>query len=244
MSESAPCKFLVWDSDFFNLRIGRITSNQLDAHKMDHICSWAIDHKMDCLYFLTDSEDDLTRKLALEYKFLPVDKRLVFSCQIEEHPIPKNHFEELIIRPSKLEDLDKLSELASQNHRDSRFYQDPHFSQKECDHLFGTWIRNSCAGYADIVLVLEFKAKPVGYCSFKLGKDHNAEIDLFGIDLENQGQGLALALLNEGLNYLKKNGVKKLQIITQDRNKKAVSFYKKNKFSLENAQAYYHYWLK
>ena len=43
------------------------------------------------------------------------------------------------------------------SHRDSRFYYDPGFPNQRCDELYETWIDRSCHGYADTVLVAEYR---------------------------------------------------------------------------------------
>src|SRR5215208_364801 len=72
------------------------------------------------------------------------------------------------VRLHQPDDLLGLERIAAANHRDSRFYSDGRFPRAGCDALYATWIRRSCEGWADGVLVSEVEGEACGYITCHL----------------------------------------------------------------------------
>jgi hypothetical protein len=60
---SNVCSYLEWDSTFFNKRIARANCARLDESKVSEILEWCRDHRIDCLYFLGDTDDAETSRV-------------------------------------------------------------------------------------------------------------------------------------------------------------------------------------
>lgn len=87
-----------------------------------------------------------------------------------------------------------------------------------------------------LVLVAEVDKKLVGYiCGTILNLSYRsvnpiAELENMFVLEEFRGRGIGSSLLNEFIRVTKENGAKKFKVIAIFQNKKAVDFYKKNRF--------------
>src|SRR5215469_12537248 len=119
MDDREECEFLEWDSDFFGKRIARVTVPRLDESVAEEIESWCCSERIDCLYFLADSSDPETTRLAQRWGFRFVDARITLECDLNR--IPKSA-PALSLRIVEEADIHALREVARMAHRDSRFY--------------------------------------------------------------------------------------------------------------------------
>src|ERR1700737_4441617 len=163
MLEPPLCQQVDWDSDFFQLRIARVTVHRLTRAMVAHIMTWCRSQRTDCLYFLADPDDPETVLVAEENDFRLVDIRVTLGRSLDLIPSEGQRPFAGRIRLCKAEDIPALRSIARLSHRDSRFYYDSHFPISACDSLYETWIEKSCAGYADTVIVAELAGQPVGY---------------------------------------------------------------------------------
>ncbi len=73
------CTYLDWDSSFFECRIARVNGHRLDEAKLTEVLAWCKTNRIDCLYFLADSNDPQTSALAERNGFLQTDVRLTLE---------------------------------------------------------------------------------------------------------------------------------------------------------------------
>jgi len=237
MTDDAPCRFLDWDSNFFDRRIARANANRLTPELLPQIERWCDAERIDCLYFLADSADPETVKLAEEAGFHLVDVRVTLAHDLPE--IAPDHVS-TGVRPFQPADLPRLKEIARVSHRDSRFYYDQNFPEPLGDRLYETWIENSTRGYAQAVLVAEHQARPAGYITC-----HSAgggQIGLFAVAQEAQGQGLGQQLVLAALQWFRRQGASGVTVVTQGRNVRGQRRYQKCGFSTRSLELWYHYW--
>src|SRR5215475_14712542 len=130
---NVECEYLEWDSDFFGRRIARAKMSRLDEDVADRIDLWCSAHKIECLYFLADSSDAGTARVAQERGFRFVDARLTLQRSTR-----RAHGEcgaSGNARRAEERDIPVLRELARTAHQDSRFYCDGNFAKSRCDAL-------------------------------------------------------------------------------------------------------------
>jgi len=234
----APCRFLDWDSEFFGRRVARANGHRLTAESLRQIQSWCNSERIDCLYFLADSADAETVKLAEEARFHLVDVRVTLGLEMEElapGPGPA------CVRPFQPADLPGLRAIARVSHRDSRFYYDRNLPDSLCDSLYETWIANSVQGYAQAVLVGEYQSQPAGYITCHLSAPPG-QIGVFAVAPEAQGRGLGQQLVLSALRWFQQQGVSEVTVVTQGRNVRGQRLYQKCGFSTRAAELWYHYW--
>lgn len=240
-SNSLLCEYLEWDSTFFGLRIGRVFVNLLKPETRDQILEWGRQERIDCLYFLADSNDAETVRLAQEAQFVYVDSRVTLNCALTPS-LDRSRPESIrAVRPG---DIPVLKRIAQKNHHDSRFYFDGHFRTEDCDRLYETWIEKSCNGYADSVLIAEAGEEPVGYITCDLKPERKGQIGLLGVASERRGAGIGQGLIKASLGWFADQGVERVDVVTQGRNTGAQRAYQKCGFMTASVQLWFHRWFQ
>ena len=80
--EPALCQYLKWDSEFFGLRIARLSSARLTPETVSEAERWCGEEKIDCLYFLSDFDDPVTVRVAQEREFRLTDVRVTLEARV------------------------------------------------------------------------------------------------------------------------------------------------------------------
>jgi ribosomal protein S18 acetylase RimI-like enzyme len=248
------CHLLEWDTAFFGKRIATVDGDYLTPQILAEIDGWCERQRVDCLYFLARADDSRTAELATQGGFRQVDvrirldKRLVRPVEFLEsgkgRALPDDGVPERWgIRPALARDEDRLAAMARVSHTDSRFFFDPGFSRASCEALYERWIRESCHGYADIVLVAETDFDVGGYvtCHLEEGPE-KARIGLLAVAGEARGNGLAQALLRHALTWFQGKGCDVVTVVTQARNVAAQRLYQRTGFLTASVGLWYHRW--
>jgi GNAT superfamily N-acetyltransferase len=244
MSAETPCQYLDWDSEFFGLRIARILSPKLNGEQMEQVLRWRESQCIDCVYWLVHADDSITVRLAEDCSFRLVDTPITFERTFDDLVSTDGDVDPSEIRISKPSDIPGLQAIAGVSHHDSRFYHDPNFPVSSCDSLYAEWIKRSCEGYADVVLVAVSQDRPIGYISCHLVGNEEGKIGLFAVDRTVQGVGFGRRLLGKSLGWFKENGAKYMTVVTQARNCKAQRFYQRNGFVTRSVGLWYHRWFR
>jgi dTDP-4-amino-4,6-dideoxy-D-galactose acyltransferase len=245
MAKGAYCKVLPWDTDFFGYKIAQVSVHRLEEQKLTHMLDWCRKNKIDCVYFLADSEDGKSIRLAEDWGFRLVDIRMTFEYNVSNTHTSEskisNH--EYPVRPYQQGDISSLERIARDCYHDTRFYYDPCFSDDACRKLYATWIKRSCEGYADHVLVAEEKGVTIGYISCHLNHASAVgQIGLFGVDRQVRGRKAGKMLLLNSLKWFAEQGIVKIKVVTQGRNVAAQRFYERCGFYTKRVQIWYHKW--
>jgi len=233
------CTYLDWDSRFFERRIARANGHCLDEATLSEVLAWCKTNRIDCLYFLADSDDAQTSALAEKNGFLQTDVRLTFERSLTGiAPVigPRDN-----VRLARPEDLRALKTIARAGHRDTRFYFDSHFERAKCDLLYETWIEKSFSGFAQAVLVAEVNAEPVGYITCTV-RNTESQIGLLGVGDKCQGMGLGQQMVEGFLAWSVEQGADRATVVTQGRNVSAQRLYQRLGFLTAAFQLWYHRW--
>lgn len=233
------CTYLEWDSQFFQRRIARLNRHRLDHATMAECAHWCRHHRIDCLYFLADSNDLETPRLAEANDFHLTDIRMTLGRVVVPEDFAANSFDGF--RHAREDDLRALRTIARTSHRDTRFYFDGHFEQEKCDLLYATWIENSFRGFAQAVLVAEADGEPAAYLTCHLN-DQASQIGLVGVGEGHRGKGLATKLVRAFLSWSREQGARRALVVTQGRNLPAQRLYQRNGFITSSMDLWYHRW--
>lgn len=229
------CEFLSWDTDFFGVRIGRIHGPMAEKD-VALVFDWCTRERIECVYLLAGSEDDGTIRAAEGSGFHLTDVRVTLERSAAPGiAMPRE------IRMAHEGDVAQISELASSNHTDSRFYHDPHFSRERCGALYATWAQKSCHGYADAVFVAEQQGRVAGYITCHNDKV-SGRIGLIGVADWARGSGLGRDLIEASLHYFAQLELKVVTVVTQGRNIGAQRLYQRNGFVVRSLELWYHRW--
>lgn len=239
------CQVLDWDSQFFSRTIGRINGHQLAAQDMIAINAWCADHAIECLYFLADSDHAPTIRLAEDNGFRLVDIRVTLQCRTADWQ-PRavvSRPSEGCVRPMIPSDVPALQAIARKSHTDTRFYFDGHFPLETCGALYELWIKRSCEGQADHVLVAEQNGQPVGYFSCHR-QGAQGQVGLVGMSAEAHGKGLGQYLTQRAMQWFVEQDVESVDVVTQGRNIAAQRLYQRCGFLIRSVQLWYHKWMQ
>jgi dTDP-4-amino-4,6-dideoxy-D-galactose acyltransferase len=248
-----PCEFLPWDSEFFGRRIARVAARRLDRCLADAVLSFARRERIDCLYFLADSDDACTVRAAEDNGFRLMDVRVTLewaggatgeaAAERPDGSGAPGRDAPCLIRPASEADLPGLEAIARTAHRDSRFYCDPGFPEERCDALYETWIRRSCEGYADHVVVADVDGRALGYvtCHAPAGQSRG-QIGLVGVSAAARGLGLGSAMIREATGWFSATGRPSVSVVTQGRNTRAQRLYQRCGFVTRSLHLWYHWW--
>jgi len=240
MQAESICEHLEWDSQFFGRRIARVKGSFLTETDIVNIRNWCEDHRIDCLYFLADSTDAQTSRLAENNSFNLVDIRVTLELTLKAERAPNQA--RLNVRGALEQDIPTLKTIARASHRDSRFYYDGNFPTFLCDALYEVWIERSCRGWAKKVLVAEEGGEAVGYISCHLPTPTTGKIGLVGVGQKVQNKGLGKNLVCEALRWFKEQGLESVTVVTQGRNVRAQRLYQRCGFVTRNVEIWFHKW--
>jgi dTDP-4-amino-4,6-dideoxy-D-galactose acyltransferase len=233
---------LVWDSDFFKLRIGKLSVEKSDED--NRINSWIQSQTdFDLLYifceeyrFLTWPEMDTRCKL--------VDRKIIFKLTdtvIQSKSIRSSPSIEIRDYDSTVS-LNKLRDLAFQSGVFSRFFTDLNFQKEDFYRLYSEWIEKSIAQViADRVFVAYMEDALVGMVTVKWHGMENS-IGLFAVSEGHRGQGIGSLLMDKVLLETNANNTKPIVVATQLQNELACNFYNRYGFDKHQVTNIYHFW--
>lgn len=247
---AAPCDAVAWDTAFWGFPIARVRGDALTPARAAAIDVWCGERGVACVYFLARPDDPATTGAAEDARFRLVDVRVTFgyrSGAVASRSEPELVTDGLVVRASAAADVAALERIAGEVHRNTRFTSDREFPETGVRRLYATWIRRSCEGYADRVLVAELDGAPVGYVTCHLpgdGGDGAGSIGLIGVDGEVRGRGIGRRLVGAALTWFGAAGVSAVSVVTQGANLEAQRLYQRHGFVSQAVGLWYHKWYR
>lgn len=211
---TAPCTFLPWDSDFFGRRIGRIQSHRLDSSLLGAIYRWSEENAIDCLYFSADLTHPPTVRLAEDHGFRLTEARLTLERGLSDwrpSPIPRIYLD-VLIREARPEDVPAIQSIAGVSFTTTHFMVDPCFAPEQKKAFYETWVKNSIAGYEDMVLAAEVDGEVIGFLTGRFSPERRGEVRpecqlmLMGIKNTVRRKGVGTEMLRSGIDWLMSKG--------------------------------------
>jgi len=242
----ALVKLLKWDSNFFGFNIADVIPKTINDKKIVDILNYCKKNKVNLLQFRCNAHHKGSIRLAEQNKFHFVDNRMTFLKKINQDEIQEYDTDNSInIRMAIEDDVPELENLVKKLYRESRYYFDKNFPNKNVSSFYRDWIIKSIKGkFDDMVWVICFNGEIVGCCSIAYKKGKNARIGLFGIKNDMSKRGFGKLLIRKVLFFLKNNNSKSVSVVTQGRNYKAQRFYQSAGFYIDKIEIYYHLWWK
>ncbi len=241
-----PCELLPWDSDFFECRIARIYSQELNDEGARQIDEWCRSNQIRCVYFLARPDSSTTIPSAENHGYRLVDVRLTFvgrppDCAHSGRSGPANATS---IRLAEEADLARLQEIAREGHTNTRFANDVHFPRAKVEELYATWIRLDLLGRSQAVLVAVDETNTArGYISCTVNSPGSiGQIGLVAVSSEARGRGLGTGLVLAACNWFVQKNVQEVCVVTQGNNLDAQRLYQSCGFRLSHVKLWYHKW--
>ena len=245
MDEAAEvCELLTWDTAFWGFPIARVRGQKLADSSQAAVDAWCVERGVRCLYVLTRADDAASVATAEACGYHLVDVRITLDRRLREG----EHFGHsddggVAVRAARPSDVAPLEAIAREIHRDTRFYYDHRFPRTDCDRLYGTWIRQSCEGYADRVLVGDAGHGPIGYVTCHQDGVAEGRIGLLGVEAPASGRGVGRALVRAALHwFFDERRLKIVSVVTQARNVGAQRLYQGCGFRTAAVGLWYHRW--
>ena len=104
------------------------------------------------------------------------------------------------------------------------------------------WIRNSCGGRADAVLIYHENDVPKGFIACNI-KGNKGLIDLIAVSEDARGKGIGKKLVSSSLRWFK-DKVNHVEVNTEAINYPSLKMYQNNGFKVEWVGANLDYWFK
>lgn len=218
---------LEWDSNFFNLKIGKVTIDNLEDLAQYEM------NNFDLIYVFSNSPN-----LSLNL----VDQKIVYEIDLVTL---QNDIEdkEILFYDAKKDNYNDLLDLTLQSGVYSRFKLDPNFRNNEYEKLYKTWIDKSISReLASDIIISKIVSKVVGFTTLAKKSNDLADISLVAVDSNYRGQGIAKKLIHNTLLTAKEREYKKVQVVTQLINEPANNLYIKSGFKRKSLTYIYHIW--
>lgn len=226
---------LVWDSNFFGLRIGRafVSSEEEGAALASQRKN--LEEGYDLLYVFTGHgmrfPDDKAKL---------VDKKVVYSLS---KVVPSEANPSVELWDANKGVTDELLHLALVSGKYSRFKLDDSLPSGSYERLYSRWIEQSVNhAIATEVFCYMVNSVPRGLVTVNR-KNGVGTIGLVAIHEEFQGQRIGSALIQHVIRYAREGQCLKLSVATQHNNIPACRLYEKNGFEVESVTDVWHWWI-
>jgi dTDP-4-amino-4,6-dideoxy-D-galactose acyltransferase len=236
-------KKLAWDTDFFGVGVGYVSSRNLTENIYKKIHKFSHSNDVKILEYLCNCHDRESVQVAERQGFHFVDIRLTFEVktkQIDQEALSEGFTYGL----GKSEHIEELKKVGSNIYKDSRYYFDGHFDHQKINEFYRGWIEKAILGTFDDLCYCIFKGdRPIGFCTLRYTKQEAANIGLVGFSEDFQGLGLGKKLMNHVINESAAKNIKKIFVVTQGRNYTAQRLYQSAGFKTFSTELWYHKWL-
>ncbi|MBL4710299.1 MAG: GNAT family N-acetyltransferase [Flavobacteriales bacterium] len=231
---------LIWDSEFFNMKIGRVNGDLENENDIKKIESLLADNEVDLSYFSTQKEISQLISSSKRYEFKLVDKKTTYFREMYS----ENELSADLSSYSSKTSNSKLDNLAIQSGVFSRFNVDKKIEKQKFEELYKLWISKSLTReIAKEVLVYKMENEIVGFVTLAI-KGDDAFIGIIAVDDTKRGNGIGANLMKGAENWFYKNNFDLLRVVTQGDNFSACKFYEKCGYSIEQKEFFYHIWKK
>lgn len=228
-------KRLVWDSDFFGLRIGRTNTSS----------------KEECVE-LAGQRKKLEENYDLVYVFSShglgfcgdnaklVDQKVVYCLSKDVSAEPNPNIE---IWDGNKGVTDDLLDLALVSGKYSRFKLDEQFPTCSYERLYSRWIEQSVSRViASEVFCYMIEGVPIGLVTLDRKADVGT-IGLVAIHDNFQHRGIGTIMMQHVISYANEHQCGRLSVATQLENVPACKLYENNGFEVESVTDVWHWWL-
>lgn len=231
-------EYLKWDSDFFDLKIGKIEADQSTDLKEQLVIAEKERYRL--LYVFCDKHFNINTHLLKEHNGKLVDRKVIFEKSILDPIKISNSL--LIKEYTQPEANANLIHLALESGKYSRFKLDLNFHSNAFKNLYTRWIKKSVEGkLADKVFVIYANDKEIAMITV-MKKNNRAQIGLIATHEDYRGYGYGKKLLQQVEEYAIKNDITHIEVATQLDNKAAISFYEKCNYKIKSIHNIYHFW--
>ncbi len=226
-SSEPPAELLPWDTEFWGVRIGRVSGPPGQA-----VDDWARANEVACLYLRT-SDEPAAVSAAEDAGFRLVEPRLIMTYRAGTAGARAD----VPVREGGPEDLPALRELAQRTPYVSRFAFDPRFAPRAAEY-FSVWIER-----ADSILVAERGGRVLGYITCRLPDSGvDSWFGIVAVDDRARERGVGTALLGAGSDWLLSRGMETVSVAIAARNIATLRYVERFGFMASGFELWFHKW--
>lgn len=235
-------EYLKWDSDFFNLKIGKLeVINESDFNKKEFLIQ-ARDENYDLIYIFKYNSCFVDQSIFESNVYL-IDIMIKMSMKL---PCENINIDNVEFRTSlDKNELEECYDISEQISSVSRFYIEPLIGKDLTRNLYRKWIDNALnKTYSDGIFIEKINDKIVGLHIIKSDYEHNiGYFTLTGIDSNYKRMGIGKKLWYQSFNFWNTNSnIKKIVSPFSFNNIESFNFHLKMGFNkVENIKYIYHY---
>jgi dTDP-4-amino-4,6-dideoxy-D-galactose acyltransferase len=231
-------KYLEWDSNFLDFKVGSIS--QLNIETLELELENAKSEKYKLIYIFAAADCFVPTDFLQKYNGKLVDRKVLYVHELSDQAIANYDQTNLYISP---EVSDDLLQLAYESGKYSRFKLDKNLTNKVFTDMYKLWIENSVKGQiADRIYAVEQDNKITAMVTLKT-ESEALRIGLIATASESQGKGYGKQLINRTKQTAIELGLKHIEVSTQYDNKQACRFYEACGFQIKSITNIYHFWL-
>lgn len=205
---------LKWDSRFFKKKIGKLKEVP-SRKKLKKLIQEAYKNKYEYLTcrLILGKVSDI--QVLEEHGFYLADIGVMWEREVD---IQHSTFP---VRVATIKDAPMLKSMVRGLFRDSRFYNDPFFTEKEAERFFRAWIENAVRDKKSKA----FWIKGSGFIVCRKLPCNIGDIRLIGVVTDKQGRGIGSSLVKGALNWFMESRMETVTVRTQANNSRAMNFY-------------------
>lgn len=226
---------LIWDSEFFGLRIGRAEiltkeDGEMLASQRDSLCE-----QYDLLYIFAN-HNFVFRAAGAKL----VDEKVVYEI---EPPFNGVFDQSITIWNEKQGVTDELLHLALESGVYSRFKTDEDLPVGSYERLYSRWIEQSVKrNIATEVFCYMKGSAPIGLITLN-NKNEEGVIGLVAVHEDYINLGIGSEMMQHVFKYAGEYQIHRIVVATQLKNIPGCRFYEKNGFVVESITDVWHWWL-
>ncbi len=228
LSRAEKGELLHWDTEWWNVRIGRGYSADLDR--------WAEQNMIGCMWLLitSNAQQDIHRAEANGARMMDIRVELARMTS----PMPA------VSRPATDKDMDALAAISRTAFRGlTRFYADPMLPDDRCDDLYENWLRTSPGWAAEILTIVDVDFnQPLGFITIHVDGDE-ASIGLVAVAERGRGKGIGINLTAAAVNWAWEQNIPQIKVVTQGCNIPAQRVFQHAGFVTTKTDVWLHSWL-
>lgn len=234
-------EILDWDSNFFEVKVARITQSRLGTQPLAQAISELRKENVRLAYW--PSLDKIDPKVIEQFGGLLADRKTTFAINLGSIDFASVLSTDIVVPFAESMNVGDLERLAIQSGEYSRFASDPNIPREKFISLYTSWINESIRKkIASEVLVILDSEKIAGMVT--LGeKSGRGDIGLIAVDSEYRGRRYGEQLVRAAQKWFVAHGYDCGQVVTQGNNIPACHLYRKCGYSIEQVAYFYHFWL-
>lgn len=242
-------EYMDWDTNYFKFPVYRVKYVIGEFNNNQKICNKIIN-------YIIHEKIKIENKALLLFQIPVQNKKINNSISqigasfidIVIDLVKKLHYSNNQISSIKecveINDVNKICKIAYKSFSLDRFHRDENFSVDTANQFHYDWVKNSCSGQAanKVFMSVDTKNEPSGFITLKINPNISlASIILIAVDANCQRKGMGKQLIQHSENWLSTK-VKIIDVRTQIHNTRAINFYIKKGYCINNSFVNWHYW--